>query len=175
MRKHPDKILLINQSLVSYKDVLYPCAIGEGGLSDFYCKREGDGKTPKGIHKVSHGFYRSDRITLPSTIVPMQPITPDMGWCDDPLDPNYNCLIHKPFKASHEDMWRLDHLYDIVLVTDYNINPIIPYKGSAIFIHLGQNEVMHQITPSKGCLKLFKEDLLFILGDIKDELIWQVE
>jgi L,D-peptidoglycan transpeptidase YkuD (ErfK/YbiS/YcfS/YnhG family) len=35
-------------------------------------------------------------------------------------------------------MWREDHLYDLVLVLGYNDDPVVPGKGSAIFLHLAR-------------------------------------
>ncbi len=35
-------------------------------------------------------------------------------------------------------MWRDDHLYDLVAVLGYNDDPVVPGKGSAIFLHLAR-------------------------------------
>lgn len=62
-----------------------------------------------------------------------------MGWCDDPKSNKYNQLIKIPTKYHHEKLHRDDKLYDIILILDYNMNPIIKGKGSAIFLHLSRN------------------------------------
>ena len=41
-----------------------------------------------------------------------------------------------PYPASHERLWRDDHLYDILVVLDWNLMNPRPYGGSAIFFHL---------------------------------------
>ena len=56
-----------------------------------------------------------------------------MGWCDDVNSKYYNKQIKINKKISHEKLHRKDNLYDIVVVLNYNINPIIKGKGSAIF------------------------------------------
>ncbi len=57
-----------------------------------------------------------------------------MGWCDDPKSKNYNKLIKLPSKYNHEKLYRKDNIYDLILVLNYNMNPIVKNKGSAIFI-----------------------------------------
>ena len=45
------------------------------------------------------------------------------GWCDDPGDRNYNRPVSLPYRASHEELWRNDHLYDVVVVLAHNDRP----------------------------------------------------
>ena len=54
-----------------------------------------------------------------------------MGWCDDPKSKKYNKLIKLPFKGSFEKLYRKDNTYDIILVLNYNLNPVRKGKGSA--------------------------------------------
>ena len=51
---------------------------------------------------------------------------------------NYNRLVKLPYAASHEELWRDDHLYDLVVVLGFNDDPVVPGKGSAIFLHLAR-------------------------------------
>ena len=75
----------------------------------------------------------------PSRRLPLRAIRKDDGWCDAPDDPNYNRLVKLPYPASAETMWREDHLYDLVAVLGYNDDPVVPGKGSAIFLHLARD------------------------------------
>jgi L,D-peptidoglycan transpeptidase YkuD (ErfK/YbiS/YcfS/YnhG family) len=84
------------------------------------------------------------------------------GWCDDPTDPAYNCFIKTPYPAHHEELWRKDHVYDILIVVGYNDEPVIPPKGSAIFIHLLNDDQ----TPTDGCIALARGDLIDILAEL---------
>jgi len=86
-----------------------------------------------------------------------------MGWCDDPLSRFYNRQIKLPSKFSHENLHRNDDLYDLVAVINYNTNPIIKNKGSAIFIHVAKNSYRK----TRGCIALKKKDLINILTKIK--------
>ena len=61
-----------------------------------------------------------------------------MGWCDDPLSKKYNQLIKIPYKFSYEKLYRKDHIYDIVVVLNYNMKPVVKKKGSAIFMHIAK-------------------------------------
>jgi len=107
-------------------------------------------------------LYRPDRIRPFASNLPIVSLTPIDGWCDDPTDPSYNRLIKTPYVASHEILWRPDHVYDIVIVVGYNDSPPIPPRGSAIFIHLMNDDQ----TPTAGCITLSRGDLIDILGEI---------
>jgi L,D-peptidoglycan transpeptidase YkuD (ErfK/YbiS/YcfS/YnhG family) len=86
-----------------------------------------------------------------------------MGWCDDPKSENYNKLIKLPSKFGYEKLYRKDNLYDLILVLNYNINPTIKNKGSAIFIHIKKGN----FKKTKGCIALKKNNLLKIINLIQ--------
>lgn len=126
-------------------------------------KREGDGGTPLGRFPVRLVLYRSDRIPRPRTPLPVRAIRAEDGWCDDPMDRNYNRLVRLPSKRSAEGLMRDDRLYDLILVLGYNDRPRIRGKGSAIFVHLARDGY----TPTEGCVALSRRDLLAVLAEIK--------
>lgn len=133
-------------------------AIGRSGLTAL--KREGDGASPRGRFRIVGGFYRPDRFgSRPRAGVPLFPLRPDDGWCDDPADRNYNRLIGRPYPRSHEAMWRDDHVYDVVLVLDVNLRPRVRGGGSAIFFHLARPD----FGPTAGCLAVSRADMLRLL------------
>lgn len=136
----------------------YPVSLGRAGM--VLDKREGDGGTPVGRWPLRFVLYRADRLAPPPGPLPVRAIRPEDGWCDAPADPAYNRLIAKPFAASHEDLWRDDHLYDLVVVVGHNDDPPVPGLGSAIFIHLRRDD--HG--PTAGCVALARDDLLDLLG-----------
>lgn len=155
---------------VEWNNQLLQASIGKNGIIPAEDKVEGDLKTPKGHYKVTHGFYRPDKIDCPKSIIPFTAIEPNFGWCDDPSHPFYNQKILKPLDASYEDLWRDDDVYDLILVTDHNTNPIVPGKGSAVFIHIARAN----FEPTAGCLALPKQDLLRIVEGCQIGLAWVV-
>lgn len=146
---------------LKYKSLEFRCSIGKSGIKKKI--KEGDNITPKGIFKILKIYYRSDRIKKFSTDIKIIKIKKNMGWCDDPKSSLYNKEIKLPFNYSHEKLYRNDHLYDIVMPINYNMNPTVKNKGSAIFLHLAKKNY----TPTKGCVGLRKVHLLKILKIIK--------
>ena len=65
-------------------------------------------------------------------------IKKNMGWCDDINSYEYNKAIAFPFEYSAERLYRNDDIYDIICIIEYNSNPVIKGKGSAIFIHVAR-------------------------------------
>lgn len=137
----------------------YRAAHGRAGIISAAAKREGDGATPSGLLRLTRVLYRADRLAAPRCAVPLEPISPEDGWCDDPADPAYNQPIRLPYAASHEALWREDHLYDVIGVLDWNLTPAEPGRGSAIFLHVATADY----APTAGCIALARPDLLAAL------------
>ena len=58
-------IFLKNKHTLQIDDFYFKCCIGKNGNTLF--KREGDNKTPKGVFKIQHLYYRNDRLNRPET------------------------------------------------------------------------------------------------------------
>jgi len=138
------------------------CALGLGGIDHKH--KEGDGITPLGSHPFGRIFWRSDRLSQPKTELTCLPITPDMGWCDDPDQADYNQLIKLPHDGHFENLWRDDPVYDVVVELLYNTNPIKRGQGSAIFMHVAKPD----FSPTEGCIALKLEDLLSLLQEANE-------
>ena len=134
-------------------------AHGRSGVTPAAAKREGDGATPSGLLRLVRVLYRADRIKPPACAVPLEPIGPQDGWCDDPADPAYNKPVRLPYPASHEELWRADHVYDVIGVLDWNLSPVTPGCGSAIFFHVATPDY----APTAGCVALSLPDILAAL------------
>ena len=135
------------------------CALGRGGIRRD--KREGDGATPAGTFVLREVRYRRDRLAAPPvTALPCEAIARDDGWCDDPADPAYNRPVRLPHPASHEQLWREDGLYDVLVVLGHNDDPPRPGLGSAIFLHVARADY----GPTEGCVALDMEELLELLA-----------
>jgi L,D-peptidoglycan transpeptidase YkuD (ErfK/YbiS/YcfS/YnhG family) len=87
-------------------------------------------------------------------------LTPQMGWCDDPMDVEYNRQVRLPFHARHEVLWREDHLYDVIVELGFNDDPVITGRGSAIFLHVARPGY----SPTEGCAACALRDLLGLIG-----------
>ena len=113
-----------------------------------YKKKEGDLITPKGKYKIKYLLYRRDRIKKIKTKLTRLSINKNMGWCNDSKSKNYNQLVKLPFKFNHEKLYRRDNIYDLILVLNFNMNPIKKNKGSAIFIHIAKKKY----NKTEGCV-----------------------
>jgi L,D-peptidoglycan transpeptidase YkuD (ErfK/YbiS/YcfS/YnhG family) len=136
----------------------FRCAIGRGGIRAD--KREGDGATPAGVFALRRVLYRPDRLTRPATGLPAAPLDPADGWCDDPADPLYNRPVRLPYPARHERLWREDAIYDVIVVLGHNDDPVIPGRGSAVFLHVAAPD----FGPTQGCVALAREELMSVLA-----------
>lgn len=130
-------------------------------------KREGDGATPTGTLKLVRVLYRADRLAPPRCLVPVEPIGPQDGWCDDPADAAYNKPVRLPYPASHEELWRADNVYDLIGVLDWNLAPATPGRGSAIFFHVATPD----FAPTAGCVAVSLIDMQKLLAMGLSEII----
>jgi L,D-peptidoglycan transpeptidase YkuD (ErfK/YbiS/YcfS/YnhG family) len=154
-------IIVKKSGYLKYKNFKFRCALGKGGIKQK--EREGDFITPKGKFKLIKIYYRSDRIKKISSVLKKNKIKKNMGWCDDVSSNYYNKQIKINKKISHEKLYRKDNVYDIVVVLNYNLKPIIKGKGSAIFLHVAKKNYKK----TQGCIALKKNELLNLVSKIK--------
>lgn len=110
--------------------------IGKNGFARN--KVEGDGKSPVGKYSLGTSFGQKDN---PGTKLPFKSITNDDVWVDDPNSKLYNTWQSKSKTSSQwKSAENMNHeLYTYGFVINYNTNPIVPNKGSAIFLHVGNS------------------------------------
>lgn len=82
------------------------------------------------------------------------------GWCDAKFDGAYNRPVALPIKASHENLWREDDAYDLMVTTNHNQRPRIQNHGSAIFLHL----IRAYASGTEGCIALSEKHLRNVLS-----------
>lgn len=145
----------------------YRCTIGKNGFTGNH--KEGSKATPLGIYPLRACWYRPDRLKTPLTSLPLHEIKKDDGWCDDPTHPEYNRHVKLPFPASHEKLWRDEHVYDLIVPIGFNDSPPAPGLGSAIFFHLARPDY----SPTLGCVAVTLLDMLAILErvDVKTRMV----
>ena len=149
-------IKLLNKHTLEIDDFQFRCCVGKKGLKKN--KKEGDKSTPIGKFKLNRIFYRPDRIKKFNCKVKKIKIKKNMGWCDDPISKKYNRLIKTSNKIKHEKLYRRDNKYDILIELDYNLKKIIPFAGSAIFLHLTKN-----YKPTAGCIAINLNDMKILI------------
>jgi L,D-peptidoglycan transpeptidase YkuD (ErfK/YbiS/YcfS/YnhG family) len=137
---------------------IYRMALGRSGVRAD--KQEGDGATPAGLLPLRRVLYRADKVAIPRTALPREPIAVSDGWCDDPGHPDYNRPVQLPHPASCEELWRRDAVYDIVVVLGWNDAPVVRGRGSAIFLHAARPGY----APTEGCVALALGDLIAVLA-----------
>jgi L,D-peptidoglycan transpeptidase YkuD (ErfK/YbiS/YcfS/YnhG family) len=154
-------IIVKKNSYLEYKGFKFRCALGRSGIKQK--NKEGDNITPKGTYKILNIYYRKDRIRQIKSSIKKIKINKKMGWCDDTRSKYYNKQIKLPSKLGHEKLYRKDNIYDIVCVINYNINPTLKGKGSAIFLHVAKKKYQN----TRGCIALRKNHLIKLLSLIK--------
>jgi L,D-peptidoglycan transpeptidase YkuD (ErfK/YbiS/YcfS/YnhG family) len=90
----------------------------------------------------------------------MTALRPADAWVDDPGDARYNHLVTLPCPAGHEELWRADGLYDLLVVIGYNTDRPLPGRGSAIFLHVAQPD----FSPTAGCIAVARDVLIDLVG-----------
>jgi L,D-peptidoglycan transpeptidase YkuD (ErfK/YbiS/YcfS/YnhG family) len=138
----------------------YRAVLGRGGIVQQ--KQEGDGGTPAGLLPLRKILYRADRIPRPLAAVPVEPLAPADGWCDDPSHTDYNRMVRLPHDGRHEALWRRDTIYDLVGVLGWNDSPVQRGRGSAIFLHVARPDY----APTEGCVALAYRDLVEVIATL---------
>ncbi len=138
----------------------FAAVLGKNGLAYRGEKKEGDYKTPVGLYPIGEAFGTKKQALK----MDYRFITKQDKFVDDMESPQYNTWVVGKTKAkSYEDM--LIDPYELGAVLNYNMNPAIPGKGSAIFLHLwgAPNK------PTAGCVATDREHLLTILKWLEKE------
>lgn len=162
-------MIIINKSgYLKYKNFKFRCSLGKAGIGKK--KIEGDNITPKGTFKIIKIYYRSDRIKKIKSKFKLIKIKKNIAWCDDPQSRNYNQLIKLPSKYSYENLFKKNNIYDLILVLNFNINPIIKNRGSAVFIHVAKRNYK----PTAGCIALKKDHLIKLVNNLKKNAVVKI-
>ena len=137
----------------------YAARVGRNGVRAD--KREGDGATPAGTFPVGRTMYGNS----PSPGVRFHYVRLKCGdwWVEDARSPAYNtfqrvgCGRAPPFRVTTPDLSTSPRAYAHLAVIDYNMNPVIPGRGSGIFLHVQIGK------PTSGCVSLPRPALIHVL------------
>jgi L,D-peptidoglycan transpeptidase YkuD (ErfK/YbiS/YcfS/YnhG family) len=133
--------------------------VGYHGLSAHH--REGDGTTPLGTFGIGPVVYGLD--ADPGVRLRYHRLTCGDWWDEDPSSPTYNsfrrvaCGAAPPFRGGSEALWRATVAYREFAVVAYNTGPVVPGRGSAIFLHDSTG------VATNGCVSLARPELLLVL------------
>ena len=131
--------------------------LGQNGLISPNNKMEGDKATPEGVYALKRAFGYA-----PLDICKIQYIhlSQEDFWVDDPASASYNQLVKgRPASGTYERMRRDDVVYKFGIVIEYNTEPIVKGKGSAIFMHVWKSPG----APTLGCVAMDEENLIKII------------
>ncbi len=127
-------------------------------------KHEGDGATPTGVFTFGRAFGNAED---PGASLPYLKISPTDVWVDDPASKFYNQWARADAPdadwSSAERLADYEKQYKYVASINYNTAPIIPGKGSAIFLHVTTGN------PTAGCVAASEAAMVFFLGFIEKE------
>ena len=127
-------------------------------------KREGDGATPSGVYTFGRAFGNADD---PGALLPYTRISPNDVWVDDPNSKFYNQWARSGMPdadwSSAERLANFGKQYKYVATINYNTAPIVPGKGSAIFLHVAAGG------PTAGCVAVSEAAMVFFLGFIEKD------
>jgi L,D-peptidoglycan transpeptidase YkuD (ErfK/YbiS/YcfS/YnhG family) len=133
--------------------------VGKNGISSN--RREGDGTTPTGLYTIGPTMYGNE--PNPGVRFRYRRVRCGDWWDEDPRSPTYNTFQHvrcgtKPrFAGNSEGIWQQPRPYPWLAVVEYNMRPVVPYKGSGIFLHAQTGG------PTVGCISLRKDQLRAVL------------
>ena len=138
--------------------------IGKNGFALPLHKVEGDEKSPTGIFRLGKLFSYEKQS---ETLLENQQTTKDDKWIDDPNSADYNTHVRGFTNAkSYENLLLKDDTYKYCMVIEYNTNPIVKGKGSAIFFHLGLRLPYF----TAGCVAIKEENMKKIVNWLDPKL-----
>ena len=131
--------------------------VGRSGVVASADKREGDGHTPDGVHAIGLAFGYA---TTCATKLAYRTATANDRWVDEPESESYNRWVEGDPGVSCEVLRRDDHQYELAFVIEWNTNPVVRGRGSAIFAHVWKEPGQ----ATSGCVAMAREDLERLLA-----------
>jgi D-alanyl-D-alanine dipeptidase/L,D-peptidoglycan transpeptidase YkuD (ErfK/YbiS/YcfS/YnhG family) len=127
-------------------------------------KREGDGATPTGVFTFGRAFGNAEN---PGALRPYTKVSPNDVWVDDPASKSYNQWARADDPgadwSSAERLADYGKQYQYAVAVNYNTAPVVPGKGSAIFLHVATG------SPTAGCVAVPGAAMVFFLGFIEKD------
>ena len=124
--------------------------VGWNGLAER--RREGDGTTPAGVFTLGRVMYGN--APDPGVRYRYRRLVCGDWWNEDPRSATYNTFQHvrcgsrPPFRVTTPGLWQEKRAYRHFAVIEYNTRPVIPGRGSGIFLHAQTG------SSTNGCVSL---------------------
>ena len=137
----------------------YAGRVGRNGVSAD--RHEGDGTTPAGVFTIGTTMYGN--APNPGVRFAYRRLRCGDWWNEDPRSPTYNSFQHvacgtkPPFAISTPGMWQQPRAYPHLAVVEYNMRPVVPGRGSGIFLHARTDGA------TNGCISLHRDQLVSVL------------
>ena len=132
-------------------------SIGRNGFAQENEKIEGDGKTPNGLYALGQLYSYEANV---DTKIPFQQVDSLDKWIDDSSSIDYNKYVRGETNAKSFEHLKLKSIdYKYCMVIEYNTQPVVKGKGSAIFFHVADENY----TPTSGCVAIAEKDMLQFL------------
>jgi len=137
--------------------------VGRHGLSAHH--REGDGTTPTGTYGIGPVVYGLD--PDPGVSLRYHRLVCGDWWDEDARSATYNTFRHiacgtsPPFRGGSEALWRISPAYRLFALIQYNVAPVVPGRGSAIFLHVDTGRA------TNGCVSLPHNELRSLLVKLR--------
>jgi L,D-peptidoglycan transpeptidase YkuD (ErfK/YbiS/YcfS/YnhG family) len=129
--------------------------VGRSGVSAD--RWEGDGTTPAGTFTMTEAFGNG---ADPGSGLPYRQVHEQDYWVGDSGSPYYNTWQVGPPNGRWgyaELLWTMPESYRHAVVIDYNRSPVVPRRGSAIFLHVWSENA------TSGCVAIDRQRLVEIL------------
>jgi L,D-peptidoglycan transpeptidase YkuD (ErfK/YbiS/YcfS/YnhG family) len=133
--------------------------LGSSGLSRH--KHEGDRATPTGTYRLGTTMYGI--APNPGVKFAYHRLVCGDWWDEDSSSTTYNTFRHlacdaqPSFRGNSEALWRISPQYRYFAVIEYNAHPVVPGRGSAIFLHVSTAK------GTAGCVSLPEAQLVRLL------------
>ena len=143
----------------------FAARVGYKGLSAN--RREGDGTTPIGTFAIAPTMYGN--APNPGVRFRYRRVVCGDWWDEDPASPTYNTFQHvrcgtrPPFRVKSLGMWQQPRAYPYFAVVEFNMRPVVPGRGSGIFLHAQTG------SPTQGCVSVGRAALLRVLRWLRPE------
>jgi D-alanyl-D-alanine dipeptidase len=128
-------------------------------------KKEGDGKSPAGIFRLTYAFGYAAPDTVREIKLPYVQCTASVECVDDPNSSFYNIIkdrlsVTAPDWKSSEKMRLSDDRYRLGIFVDHNPPPAQSGAGSCIFLHIWKRPDV----PTSGCTAMSDGAIESLLG-----------